>query len=126
MNDEAGRDYSYWEISRVVKEDLRAVPIRAYNHIRIEQKDEHERGRIYYKPWFVTGRNSASNVGVAHILSHIFNAVQHVHSEGKYAFAKMDINLFNKFWQVFSSSSLLFNARYVGLKIVSSMRIGFI
>ena len=42
MNDEAGRDYSYWEISRVVREDLRAVPIRAYNQIRIRKMNRRE------------------------------------------------------------------------------------
>ena len=99
MNEESGRDYCYWSIARIVKEDLKVIPIRAYNYVH-EGIHEHERGRKLYRPWFVSGRNSASNIGIAHIFSHIYNAVQHVDQKGLYYFAKMEINLYKKFLQV--------------------------
>ena len=67
VNEEAGEDYCYWKVAHVVRDNLAVVPLRPSN----EDQNEHERGRKYYKPWFVSGRNSASNVGIAHILSHI-------------------------------------------------------
>ena len=89
-----------WDLSRVLKDDLRAVPVRAYNIISDKEDLEHDRGRKHYMPWFVSGRNSASNVGIAHIFSHIYNVVQHLDSQDRYAFVKLDINLFLKFLQV--------------------------
>ena len=49
--------YCYWMMADVVKGDL---ALRAQNRKRNAQS----RGRKYYKPWFVTGRNCASNVGI--------------------------------------------------------------
>ena len=45
MNESSGRDYSYWNLARVVKDDLRAVPIRAYNTISEKGDEDHDRGR---------------------------------------------------------------------------------
>ena len=75
----------------------------------IEDKGaENDRGRENYKPWFVTGRNSASNIGIAHIISHVYNAIQHVHGQNRYSFAKMDINLFVKFCRFFLKFSIVY------------------
>ena len=98
MNETAEKDYCYWNIAQVVEEDLRTVPVTSYDPKN--RKPIHDRGRAYDKPWFVTGRNSASNIGIAHIFSHIYNATQHVHTKGEYSFVKMDVNLYNKFLQV--------------------------
>ena len=73
MNETAEKDYCYWNIAQVVEEDLRTVPVTSYDPKN--RKPIHDRGRAYYKPWFVTGRNSASNIGIAHIFSHIYNAI---------------------------------------------------
>ena len=70
MNDESSRDYCYWNISKVVSHDLKAVPIRSYNNIE-DKGPSHDRGRQNYKPWFVTGRNSASNIGVAYSFTYL-------------------------------------------------------
>ena len=112
MNDTSGRDYCYWNVSRVVRDDLRAVPIRAYNNI--DAKAENDRGRENYKPCFVSGRNSASNIGVAHILSHVFNAIKDIHYQSRYSFVKMDVNLYVKFLQVLFHFQLLICCRCVG------------
>ena len=106
MNETADKDYCYWNIAQVVQEDLRTVPVTSYNPKNC--KSVHDRGRAYYKPWFVSGRNSVANIGIANILSHIFNDTQHVHAKGQYSFAKMDVNLYNKFLQVFLVSSFYF------------------
>jgi len=118
MNEEAKSDYCYWNVSRVVRDSLAAVPLRPSN----TKPNVHNRGRKYYNPWFVSGRNSASNVGIAHILTQIFEAYQELHHRGKYGYVKMDVNLFLKYFQVFILF-FDFDFRSFGLQRASSIQI---
>ena len=75
------------KIIEVVQEDVRRKPI-------------HDRGRANYKPWSHWPKLRLK-IGIANILSHVFNAIQHVHPQEEYSFVKMDVDLYNKFFQVF-------------------------
>ncbi len=82
MNEQTSMPFCYWECSKVVAEDCATVPPMAR-----DQKDRAtDRGRENYKPWCVSGRNSASNLGFAHILSRIFNSFQYLHAHRLYGY----------------------------------------
>jgi len=96
MNDLTTKPFSYWDIAHVVAHDITVVPLREHNDI----PNSHDRGRKFYKPWKVSGRNSASNIGIAHLLTTVFNTYQHLFNRHQYGYMKFDVNLYNKYWQV--------------------------
>ena len=86
----------YWELSQVVADSIGAVPLRADN----TNPNPAPRGRQYYIPWFVSGRNCAANVGILHILTTIFNEYQHLHEKEMYGYMKADVSIYLKYLQV--------------------------
>jgi hypothetical protein len=94
--EETKNKFSYWTISDVVQENLAAVPLRAQNRTTNPQT----RGRRWFKPWFVSGRNCASNEGILHIFTTIYNEYQHNFNQGIYGYFKADVTLFIKYFQV--------------------------
>ena len=97
------RDFCYWTMSRVVREEIGSVPLRPQNN------RPNPRGRKYYKPWFVSGRNCASNIGILHVLTTICNEYQHLHAQRKYGYFKADVAIFLKFIQIAYSEHCPYN-----------------
>ena len=93
----------YWQLSTVVLDSLGAVPLRPDNKLQHTAP----RGRQHYTPWFVTGRNCASNIGILHVLTTIFNEYQHLHALNMYGYIKADVSIYIKYLQVSHSFVLI-------------------
>ena len=63
-NEKTSSPYLFWEISRVVRENVNTVPLRP-NVPHPKDDEPHSRGLKYYRPWFISHFNSASNMGTA-------------------------------------------------------------
>ena len=92
----SGKKFSYWTLSTVVQNDMATVPLRSRNRTT----NQHTRGRTYFKPWFVSGRNCASNEGILHIFTSLYNEYQHNYNSGRYGYFKADVAIFLKYIQV--------------------------
>jgi hypothetical protein len=98
-------DFCYWPLARVVRDEVGAVPLRPEN----KQPNPHSRGRKLYKPWFVSGRNCASNIGILHVFTNLYNEYQHLHGQEKYGYFKADVSIYLKFIQIVYSEYCPYN-----------------
>ena len=69
-NEQTSKPYLYWEIARVVEEAVNCIPLRPTRR-RPGDDTPHSRGLRYYRPWFLSHYNSASNLGTANLVTKI-------------------------------------------------------
>ena len=97
-NDRTSKPYLYWEISRVVEENVNTIPLRSTNR-RDTDDDPHTRGLRNYRPWFVSHHNSASNFGTANLVTKIVEYALDRLQKG-YIFIKCDGDIWMKILRV--------------------------
>ena len=65
VNRSTSKPYMYWEVSRVVEETINTVPLESLHRDKWDDEERKTTGLKYYRPWFVSNYNSASNMGTA-------------------------------------------------------------
>jgi hypothetical protein len=106
--------FSYFEIARCVEEEIGTVPLTS-EESKVTDEPEHMQFNLdSYHPIFVSNRDTVENVGMAHLMSRIFNMVVDVIGERKYVYVRMDVAVFNKWLRVrICSSNLMANVTFV-------------
>lgn len=93
------RNHSYWEISRVVSERTKTVPLSSDIKLSGDDETKHERGVKNYRPWAVSKHNIGSNIGFINVMSGILAAAKDL-LESKYLPIRVDVDPYMKMHRV--------------------------
>jgi hypothetical protein len=95
INEVAHTQFAYWDIARCVLNEVSTVPVSlADNKVETSQA-----GLQLYRPWKISGHNSASNAGAASIFTTIFHALLPL-LPSSYGYVRMDVDLYMKWMRV--------------------------
>lgn len=104
IKDKTGDFYTYWPVSRVVRQNITTIPASAqFDQVNVsgqpDENKDHARGLRNFRPWFVSGDNPSSNFGALNSMLRLFKEALDVLNR-RYLYVRIDVDLYMKWLRV--------------------------